>query len=475
MTKETANTFATPMSQSIEAGCDRVPGAVVRPAGRAVLTSAGIMNHIGVVARMAGTVFLVLLWCGSAAAFSKNGNGTISTNGSAGDVQAAITAASAGSVVLIPSGQFSWTSQVVVKTDVSVQGAGAGNTTITDADDNLPFAGMLAIANPTPFACSVSGITFNGNSLHAGNTFLVQVLTPALIHDNAFLSNGGLLDQMRFVCNGGVVWNCTFYDYDGNEEGITFQNSAGGANGVSPDWTTGSTLGILDASGTLNTYIEDCTFVDMALQAMDLSDNSRVVVRHCTFNNSSIVSHGLDTGPYGTRQWEIYENNFVFTSSGTTPAGGTYPLGMNWWFYVRGGTGVIWGNVMPDLVAQQLGSKSSILLTVWNIRRTSAYIPCQTAWLALHQVGQGYQSGLVSDPVYIWSNSGGTIWERPGIGDWQPDQCGNGQVSDNYIKLNRDYIVGTVRPGYKPYTYPHPVRAGGFSRPAPPKNLRVEK
>jgi hypothetical protein len=431
------------------------------------------MNRLGVLARMIGGVSLVFLWCYSGFAFTKNGNGTISTNGSAADVQAAIRSASGGNVVLIPSGTFNWTSQVVVSSDVSIEGAGAAKTTIVDADDNLAFAGMLAISNPRPFACSVSGITFNGNSLHNGNTFLVQILTPALIHDNNFLSNGGLLDQMRFVCNGGVVWNCTFYDFDGNEEGITFQNSAGSPNGVSPDWTTGSTLGTLDASGTLNTYIEDCTFTDMVLQAMDLSDNSRVVVRHCTFNNSSIVSHGLDTGPYGTRQWEIYNNNFVFTTSGRTPAGGTYPLGMNWWFYVRGGTGVIWGNNMPDIVALQLGSKSSILMTVYNLRRTSSYIPCQTSWLALHQVGQGYNNGLVSDPVYIWGNTGGTIWENPGINDWEPDQCGNGQLSANYIRPNRDYIVNAARPGYKPFTYPHPARGGALSRPGAPQNLRI--
>jgi hypothetical protein len=224
-----------------------------------------------------------------------------------------------------------------------------------------------------------------------------------------------------------------------------------------------------DIKGTANTYVEDCTFNNLYLQAIDFADNSRTVVRHCTFNNSAITSHGLDTGLYGTRQWEVYNNIFTFTASGKTAAGGTYPLPLNYFFYVRGGTGVIADNVIPEIKSQLWGDKAGILMTVFNVRRKSAYIPCQTTWPAIHQVGQGYNHGLVRDPVYIWGNTGGGNYDNPGISDSQPDECGNGQLSANYIKPGRDYVTGSAKPNYIKYRYPHPLR-NIVSTPSPPRS-----
>jgi hypothetical protein len=197
----------------------------------------------------------------------------------------------------------------------------------------------------------------------------------------------------------------------------------------------------------------------MAVQALDFSDSSRAVIRHCTFNNSGMTSHGLDTSLYGARHWEIYNNNFIFSTSGTSMAGNPFPLNLNWWFFCRGGTGVIFNNVMPDISSQQWGNKASILFTVFNIRRMSAYVPCQTTWPAIHQVGQGYSNGLVLDPAYIWGNSDGTTYNNPGTSDWPSDDCGNGLLSESFIQEGRDYYVNTPKPGYTPYIYPHPLRS----------------
>jgi hypothetical protein len=303
------------------------------------------------------------------------------------------------------------------------------------------------------------------------------------MHDCVFNSNGGLGKLIVFTVNGGVLWNWTFWDNDHNATAIGFKNATGGPNGQSPDWTSNDTMGATDINGTRNTYVEDCTFNQMALAALDLDDNSRVVIRHCTFNNSGFSSHGLDTSPYGMRQWEIYNNTFIFSTSGTDPAGNAYPLNINWWFFVRGGTGVIFNNVMPDIASQTWGSKASILFTVFNIRRTSSYIPCQMTWQALHQVGQGYNNGLVLDPVYVWGNTAGTNYNNLALNDYG-DECGNGLTSSQFIQLNRDVYLGTAKPGYAPYTYPHPLRTGGNqhppnptptpnSTPQPPQNLRV--
>jgi len=400
--------------------------------------------------------FLTLLFgCVSASAFIKNSNGTISTDGHAADVQAAINWASAGKTILLPAGTFSWPGPVQLNRNVSLRGAGKSETTVACSGDN----GLLIISNPTALACTVSGIAFQGNAASRNDQIGIVINTPALLHDCSFVSNGGLLDMIRFTTNGGIIWNWTFYDNDKNESAITFQNSSGDAHGVSRDWMSNDTMGMVDSNGTANTYVEDCVFNEMQVGALDFSDNSRVVVRHCTFNNSGFSSHGLDTGLYGTRQWEVYNNTFIFSNSGTSMAGNPFPLPLNWWFYCRGGTGVIFNNVMPDISSQEWGKKASILFTVFNLRRRSAYIPPQTRWQAIHQVGQGYKGGLILDPVYVWGNRGGTSYDHLNLNDWQPDECGNGLSSSEFIKPNRDVYLGTAKPGYIPYTYPHPLRA----------------
>jgi len=59
------------------------------------------------------------------------------------------------------------------------------------------------------------------------------------------------------------------------------------------------------------------------------------------------------------------------------------------------------------------------------------------------------------------------------------DQCGNGLLGENFIVQGRDFIVGKAKPGYTPYTYPHPLRTGvapgptPASTPLPPSNLHI--
>jgi len=478
MKRETAAATTTTVSQTNDTTRYVAVDAVVLPPGAVERLAYQMIRPI------AATISLLLLGCFSALAYTTNGNGTISTNGSASDVQAAISAASAGSTVLIPAGTFSWSSPVTVSTDISLQGAGLSSTTVACSGDN----GLLIISNPTPFACTVSGITFNGSNASGNDQTGIVINTPPLLHDCNFNSNGGYLDLIRFQVNGGVVWNWTFYDNDQNEEAISFKNPIGGSDGQSVSWTSNDTMGMADTTGTANTYVENCTFNEMQLQAMDFDDNSRVVVRYCTFNNSGCTSHGLDTSPYGTRQWEFYNNTFIFSTSGTSMAGNAFPLNLNWWLFLRGGTGVIFNNLMPDISSEQWGNKGSITFTVFNIQRESTYIPCQNTWQAIHQVGQGYSSsvttpmtgtttylGLFSDPVYVWGNTGGTNYNTLQLSDFGTDECGNGLTTSEFIQLNRDVYLGTAKPGYVPYTYPHPLRTGASPAPTPaaPQNLRV--
>ena len=62
----------------------------------------------------------------------------------------------------------------------------------------------------------------------------------------------------------------------------------------------------------------------------------------------------------------------------------------------------------------------------------------------------------ISAPLYEWNNRVNGERLVPQVYRGGASPC---SVAD-HIKAGRDYFVNTPRPGYKPYTYPHPLVAG---------------
>lgn len=402
--------------------------------------------------RIAVTILLWLFESVSSLAYTKLGNNLYESNGTQADTQAAINVSKAWSTIIIPNGSYTWSSSLILEKPVRLCGQSKDGVTIIN---NVNENDLVTVA----VSAAIGGEIWNlnlmqGNGNGSGRHLVIR--TPILLHDCYFETNGRIRRSVEWATNGGVIWNCRFYSNRQDNNGIAFKSV-----GLNRSWTTNSTMGDADTQGTANTYVEDCTFKDLFLQALDFDDNSRTVVRHCTFDNSAISSHGQDTSPAGTRHWEVYDNRFIFTASGEN-----YPLNVNFFFFVRGGTGIIADNVIPRIASQEWGQKSEILLTVFNIRRSSQFIACQTRYPAARQIGQSWRNGsLVTDPVCIWGNTGGGNYDRPGITDSQPDQCGQGQLSANYIKAGRDYIIGSPKPGYTEYPYPHPLRRSASTAP----------
>ena len=50
----------------------------------------------------------------------------------------------------------------------------------------------------------------------------------------------------------------------------------------------------------------------------------------------------------------------------------TFP--MNWWFFVRGGTYVIYNNALPALQSTDYGTKPDVNMTVMNLQRNAGPI-----------------------------------------------------------------------------------------------------
>ena len=317
----------------------------------------------------------------------------------------------------------------------------------------------------------LSGIRFLGSpstSSFIGIFASAYIMPKVLIHDCWFENNGNLT-AIYSNTNQGLVWNCSFDDpftlaasaFSWKEESSASFSS----------WSTNSTMGAADTNGATNFYVEDCDF-HTYLNWGDTDSNSRVVARHNVFDNSGLSSHGADTGPIGLRHVELYDNELIFDNFGCDA---NTTLNVNWFFWMRGGTGVITDNILPAISSCAWGNKGNILFSVLNIRINTGGYPCWTKYPAPHQLGQGYGPGAVSyshysgsnygrlnyytylEPVYIWSNSG-TGGNQVGLNAESADPCGNNQLLSNYIQAGRDYKL-EPKPGYVKYTYPHPLRS----------------
>jgi len=343
------------------------------------------------------------------------------------------------------------------------------------AGNNNAATPLINVSQSQAGSTEVAGIHFVANP--ASSSTMIGLRTNAYIVPKTFIDDcwfstgtGSASAAIFAATNQGLIWNCSFDDtFSQIAQGIQFkwEDSIG-----QKSWSTNSTMGASDTNGAANFYVEDCDF-HAILSATDFDGNSRVVFRHNILDNAALGSHGADTSPIGLRHVEIYDNELIFDNFGDCDGSTTLPV--PWFFWMRGGTGVITDNVLPAISSCAWGNKGNILFSVLNTRRNSGGYPCWTTYPAPHQVGQGFDSGAVShshysganygrldyhtylEPVYVWNNSG-TGGNRVSLNAESADPCGNNQLLTNYIQAGRDYKL-EPKPAYVKYTYPHPLRA----------------
>lgn len=336
---------------------------------------------------------------------------------------------------------------------------------------------------------SLSGIKFAAGS--GGGDVIHFNYNPSgkaiLVHDCWFEQGNG--DDIRSTTNRGVIWNCSFDSSPFSQSPIAIHLKDAPAT----SWTTPSAMGSADTTGENNLYVENSDFHSY-LNATDIDDNGRAVFRYNVFNNAGFGTHGADTSNYGERYFEYYNNtgNFDAYADGTT-------FNMNWWIFVRGGTFVVHDNNLPDLVSTDYGTKNTIDMIVMNLQRNAGPDPCWGAgtssgkdYHAPRQVGFGYITGKGTDglgrtndsvtyvgdsePAYIWANSTQPL-HNVNTDDYGGNACSSPDTTANYVVANRDYFNGsTPKPGYTPYTYPHPFRSTQQSQngPAPPTMISAQ-
>ncbi len=260
------------------------------------------------------------------------------------DVAVAVTASVDGDTIVLPTGTANWTTGLAITKAITLQGAGIGQTIIVDSmPANAPNPQSLIIlgvkASPQT---RLTGIEFQADPAGRTTNFgqgIVQVNgTTSLFR----------MDNVRFndVRNRCVYFTQAVYGVvdhwiidTSRGEGFYIDHSAIlgplGQPGSYGDgaWSTPTALGSANFL-----FFEDGVATSTGVGVPALTDGNggdRIVVRNNVLNNMHVEGHG--TGSTGQtrslRAFEIYHNTWHLTGVGSA-------------IFIRGGTGVCWGNTL---------------------------------------------------------------------------------------------------------------------------------
>lgn len=367
------------------------------------------------------------------------------------DVTNAIAQASAGDTVTIPAGNVLWANSATVSVAITIQGAGIGQTVITNAQGlHNSGQGTTFFANTKSNGLTrITGIEFNGATNSNILCFQGDVWGIFRVDHCAFVNaNPRAIETLGML--SGLVDNCIFADcmktvdvYAGAHANTSFQ--------------TAMTL------GTTNTVIaEDCTFLytnwypSSTIAVSSRGQGGRSCIRFCRMTNTMnigfspiIDAHGnqeivtgqtIDDPPggtgdhRGTRQFEMYGNIFYTVDLVGKSATLTD---------LRGGTCLVFSNTF-------LGVGMS---STFHMREEDG-----PSGFDFKADFPGYDYHM----LYLWENySQGSLVVT---NDFEYAEDGTYIIADTNL-------FWTAKAGYTPLAYPHPLAATATATGI--QNLRV--
>lgn len=399
---------------------------------------------------------------------------------SAAQVGAAIAAAVSGDTVLIPAGTATWTNETVATSKrLKILGAGIGKTTIirgtngsvlfsfsrTGSDSNklVEFGNMTIDAGVADY-----GILSIGGFSEVNRYFRFHDLEITNIGHRGITIFGvaqGVVDHCQFNAPAGTSAQAIsifgFLRYAADQR---FQNSTNVYQfGTDADYV----------------YVEDCGFDFHHNDGVfDMYADGHVVFRYNHITNANWMSvHEYGMNSRSACQWEFYMNY-------ATNTGGANAVAQS---HLRSGAGVTWSNSMWSVAALDGTPRLSLYrASGTNLLPTLHYYPVDSVtgtnrldgnnnsialgYPALDQPGWG-------DPVtFTETNSIQTFygcyeWENFFNGtnvNWSVQSFGsntgllgwNGLTIPTPAELlveGRDFFNDKPKPGYKPFSYPHPL------------------
>jgi hypothetical protein len=389
-------------------------------------------------------------------------------------VTAAVASAANGDTVIIPAGTCTWSTLVTINKAITLQGQGVGVTKILDGVTSGALMNWVLVANQFS---RMTGIEFgNGGGSHQGDTGVVNVNGAntdgrRMRIDHCYFNHlTGVAIVTRNVI--GVIDHNTYVGVPNSRFANVWHNSWNGVPWGDGSWSSPTSF------GTENfTFFEDNTMSydgNSHYAFFDAFGGARYVVRHNTITKGWVEAHGTDsTQRYrGTRAVEIYNN--TLTGNDT----------MNYLINMRSGVVLAHNNTAT-------GYQTSPKLELANYRAGTSYIPWGMAngaspWdknvggIAVTVLDQPCVSGgspISGDPPVLPWSSGQNNQVVDACYAWNNKEDG---IPVPFHVANSNIVLGvhffnTPKPGYTPYTYPHPLTTGGGSSSGPqaPTNLRI--
>lgn len=372
------------------------------------------------------------------------GGTIVAASGNQADVLAALNqVTSSTTVVQIPAGTWTWTSELIWSlpagnTNLSILGAGS-LTTVGGGDATVIIdgcSGINSLINITTGVPSsyfrIAGITIEASSAGAekqDGTIQIGGFCQNFRFDHNHLNQNsvsGIDITLRLVgCLFGVADHILG---DGNI-GISIYADSWGGNynfgdvswSLPTNWGSSEAFFIEDSvfnaapqSGQYTSYINDCYL------------GGRQVIRYNTINNSGIDEHPTGGAERwrGTRSTEIYQNNFIGSTATPTFTG----------FFCSSGTAMIWGN--------NFGAAYESIVWLVNARNGWDYAQIATP------NGWGYAGTQFNGTGSEWDGNTNVACGYPCIDQPGRGQCDllNGEDFPNAL----DSVTGTP-------TWPHQV------------------
>ena len=371
------------------------------------------------------------------------------------NVATAITAAADGDTVNIPAcGATVWTSSINVNKAINISGAGMDATNIALSGGGfISFSGSSAGNKVAQLGnLTVSGSGSDGFiEVNASYRFRLHHMKIGDVANRAILITGayGVIDHMQFT----------------TVDGYNAVQVLGGSTTPTGQWSQAMNFGSPN-----QVYIEDSSYTAStcvtSLGIFDGFNGSRLVFRHNTVTNWSGYVHGYDSASESALQWEIYDNFFDMQKTN---------CGIPRMLFMRGGTGYVYNNTMHLTDSYNLYDPK--FLSLYYYRSTESQqgsicngsasvdqnLPGQNGYLCFQQPGSGGPGLHTSVPVYEFNNVG------------TGNMPANLQLSSesSHVVAGRDFFNDTQKPGYVPYTYPHPLTGVSGAIPTAPLNLRI--
>lgn len=334
------------------------------------------------------------------------------------DVSNSISKSSPGDTVVLPIGNASWTTNMLVM-GITLQGQGTNFTVIHDETPLVGGGGnnfQVMTLVTTNIMTRVTGIQFaqgitNNDNTQNGFKGNISVTggNPLWKIDNCFFN---LLTAKSIEIDGdcfGVIQNCTMLTF-GRQALEVFGNGFGDT-----DWTNATTWGSTNA-----VYVESCYFYDQSnFGSVDVSDGGRLVFRYNTSQGCYFNTHGLETSQRNrsARYCEIYNNNYYFK---TNLAFQNFFTGCD----VRGGSYLVFSNLF-------YGYNNAVLLECY---RATDNDPGFQPWFGMCGTNSYDSNGpaLFSGTTLVYSNklviTGGGLspnfWIGMSVFNSNKDLCG---------------------------------------------------